>query len=74
MSIKTVRFNKEEDDQLKKVVKHYGVDFSACIKSLIAEKAEDLEDLKFIKSVKEDKPSAYVSAKEIDAALRKRAS
>jgi hypothetical protein len=39
MSVKTVRFNKEEG-MLKAMLDYYRTDFSSCIKELIVEKLE----------------------------------
>ena len=67
MSIKTIRFNAEEERMLQKLLTHYGEDFSSCVKALIREKLEDLVYLGWIKSFKERKTSDYLPAKDIDA-------
>ena len=67
MSVKTVRFNKEEESMLKKIVDYYHTDFSGCIKELIAEKLEDLRDIGYVKHLKEGKPSDYMNADKITA-------
>lgn len=67
MSVKTLRFNKEEEGMLKTLLKHYHKDFSACVKELIAEKLEDLRDIGYLKHIKEGKPSDYLAASDIDA-------
>ena len=65
MSVKTVRFNKQEESMLKTLLSHYAEDFSTCIKELIAEKLEDLRDIGYIKHLKEGKTSDYLSADKI---------
>jgi predicted DNA-binding protein len=65
MSIKTIRFNREEEGMLKAVLSHYATDFSTCVKELIAEKVEDLRDMNYIKRLREGKPSEYLSADQI---------
>ena len=67
MSVKTVRFNKEEESMLKKIVDYYHTDFSGCIKELIAEKLEDLRDIGYVKRLKEGKLSDYTTADKITA-------
>lgn len=67
MSIKTVRFNKEEELLLQKILDYYGTDFSSCVKALFREKFEDLIDLGWIKKFKEGRPADYLSASDIDA-------
>ena len=62
MSVKTVRFNKEEESMLKKIIDYYHTDFSGCIKELIMEKLEDLRDIGYVRRLKEGKPSDYLSA------------
>ena len=71
MSVKTVRFNKEEESMLKKIVDHYHTDFSGCIKELIAEKLEDLWDIGYVKRFKEGKPSEYLGADQITSMFQK---
>ena len=71
MSVKTVRFNKEEESMLKKIVDYYHTDFSGCIKELIAEKLEDLRDIGYVKRLKEGKPSEYLGADHITALFHK---
>ena len=66
MSIKTIRFNKAEEDMVKEITAHYGKDFSQCVKSLFQEKMEDLRDLNYIDQIKEGKPKDYVDANEIN--------
>lgn len=68
MSIKTVRFNKEEARKLKRLLSYYRSDFSTCVKGLIEEKIEDLADLGVIKKMKEGRTREdYYTSKEIDA-------
>lgn len=62
MAVKTVRFNKEEETKLKKVLAYYGTDFSNCVKELLAEKLEDLLDIGMIKGIREGKKEDYFSA------------
>lgn len=71
MSVKTVRFNREEEGLLKEVLDYYRTDFSGCIKELIMEKLEDLRDIGVIRRLKEGKPSDYVDAGQITALLEK---
>ena len=66
MAVKTVRFNKEEETRLRKVLAFYGTDFSHCVKELFAEKLEDLLDIGVIKRIKEGKQEDYFSAAEIN--------
>ena len=72
MSVKTIRFNKEEENMLKKIISYYHTDFSGCIKELIAEKLEDLRDIGYVKRLKEGKPSEYVGADQITSMFQKR--
>ena len=65
MSVKTVRFNREEEGMLKTILQHYHTDFSECIKELIAEKLEDLRDIGMVRRLKEGKPSDYLRADQI---------
>ncbi len=65
MSVKTIRFNKQEESMLKAVLAYYGKDFSNCIKELLSEKIEDLRDAGFVKKIKEGKQSAYLTADQI---------
>jgi predicted DNA-binding protein len=65
MSVKTIRFNREEENMLKTVLSHYATDFSTCVKELIAEKVEDLRDMNYIKRLREGKPSEYMNADQI---------
>ena len=65
MSVKTVRFNKEEESMLRVILGYYHADFSQCIKELIAEKLEDLRDAGFIKKLREGKVSEYLNAGQI---------
>lgn len=71
MSVKTIRFNKEEEGMLKTILRHYHTDFSDCIKELIAEKLEDLRDIGYVKRLKEGKPSDYLSANQISGLFGK---
>ena len=71
MSIKTVRFNKEEESMLKKIIDYYHADFSGCIKELIAEKLEDLRDIGYVKRLKEGKRSEYLGAEQITSLFQK---
>ena len=66
MSIKTIRFNKEEESMLGILLSHYHKDFSACVKDLLHEKIEDLRDIGFVKHLKVGKLGDYVSAADID--------
>ena len=66
MAVKTVRFNKNEERMLKKVLIYYRTDFSRCVKELLAEKLEDLRDIRMIKSFKEGRREDYLSASDID--------
>ena len=65
MSVKTIRFNKQEENKIKRLLSYYRKDFSHCIKELIAEKLEDLADIGCIKRIKEGKPSDYLTADQI---------
>ena len=67
MSVKTVRFNKQEESMLRALLSYYRKDFSHCIKELIAEKLEDLEDIAAVKRIKEGKQSDYLTAAQIDS-------
>ncbi len=66
MGVKTIRFNKKEAAMVKRILVYYHQDFSACVKTLFAEKMEDLQDLSLIKGVKEGKKEDYLTANEID--------
>ena len=66
MAVKTVRFNKQEEMMLRKVLTYYGTDFSHCVKELLAEKLEDLLDIGMLKDIKEAKKENYFSAADID--------
>ena len=66
MAIKTVRFNPDEEKMLKKVLIYYNQDFSGCVKTLLAEKIEDLYDMTVIKKIKEGKKEDYLSASDIN--------
>jgi hypothetical protein len=70
MSVKTVRFNKDEESMLKAILQYYRTDFSGCIKELIVEKLEDLRDIGLIKRIKEGKLSDYSSAEQITALFK----
>ena len=70
MSVKTVRFNKEEESMLQKILRYYHTDFSGCIKELIEEKVEDLGDIGTIKRLKEGKPSDYLGASQITSLFK----
>lgn len=70
MSVKTIRFNKEEESMLQKILQYYHTDFSGCIKELIAEKLEDLRDIGTIKRLKEGKPSDYLGASQITSLFK----
>lgn len=70
MSVKTIRFNKEEEGVLKTILRYYQTDFSGCIKELIAEKLEDLRDIGTIKRLKEGKASDYLGAERITALFK----
>ncbi len=66
MAIKTVRFNKEEESMVRRILAHYNNDFSACVKELFSEKLEDLQDIGIIKDIKEGRREDYRTAKDID--------
>ena len=70
MSVKTVRFNREEEGMLKAILHYYRTDFSGCIKKLIAEKLEDLRDIGTIKRLKEGNPSDYLGADQITSLFK----
>ena len=70
MSVKTVRFNREEEGMLKAILRYYHSDFSGCIKELIAEKLEDLRDIGTIKRLREGKPSDYLGADQITSLFK----
>ena len=70
MSVKTVRFNREEEGMLKTILHYYHTDFSGCIKELIAEKLEDLRDIGTIRRLKEGKPSDYLGADQITSLFK----
>ena len=70
MRIRTVRFNKQEENMLKNILSYYSKDFSSCIKELITEKLEDLRDMRFITKIKEGKPSTYLSADQINSLFK----
>ena len=73
MSIKTVRFNKEETRKLKRLLSYYRSDFSTCVKGLIEEKIEDLSDLGVIQKLKEGRTREdYYTVKEINALFNSR--
>lgn len=71
MSVKTIRFNKQEESMLKMVLSHYSTDFSTCVKELISEKIEDLKDMNFIKCLKEGETSEYLSSDQISSIFKK---
>ena len=66
MAIKTVRFNKDEEKMVKRILVYYNSDFSGCVKELFAEKMEDLRDIGIIQGIKEGKKGDYLTAAEID--------
>lgn len=66
MAIKTVRFNKKEENMVKMLLSYYKTDFSGCVKELFAEKIEDLRDIGVIEGIKEGKKEDYLRAGEID--------
>jgi hypothetical protein len=66
MAVKTVRFNKDEERMLKKILAYYQGDFSSCVKELLAEKLEDLRDIRMIQGIKESKSEDYLIARDID--------
>ena len=66
MSVKTVRFNKQEEKIAKRILTFYKMDFSACVKELMEEKLEDLIDIGHIKKFREGKSEDYFTSKEID--------
>ena len=65
MSVKTVRFNKEEEGMLKAMLDYYRTDFSSCIKELIVEKLEDLRDIGVIKRLKEGRSIRYLVSEKV---------
>ncbi|MEK6600703.1 MAG: DUF6290 family protein [Candidatus Binatota bacterium] len=65
MTVKTIRFNKNEERVLKSVLSHYGKDFSSCVKDLLTEKLEDLRDLDFIGKIREGAKKDYFTAGQI---------
>lgn len=65
MTVKTIRFNKDESKVLKKVLTHYGKDFSSCVKDLLTEKLEDLRDIEFVSKIREGTKRDYYSADQI---------
>ncbi len=67
-----IYFNKKEEALLRRILAHYGRDFSACVKELLIEKVEDLQDMGFIKRFKEGKREDYFTGSEIDALFRKK--
>lgn len=71
MSVKTIRFNKQEEGMLKMVLSHYSTDFSTCVKELISEKLEDLKDMNYIRRLKESKASEYLSADQLSSMFKK---
>ena len=73
MSVKTIRFNKQEETSLKKILAYYQEDFSTCIKELLAEKLEDLADIKHINRIREAHQEDYLTASEINALAKKKA-
>ena len=70
MSVKTVRFNKEEESMLKAILRYYRTDFSGCIKELIVEKLEDMRDIGTIKRLKEGNPADYFVADKITSLFK----
>jgi hypothetical protein len=65
MSVKTVRFNKNEEFMLKTLLRFYKTDFSQCVKELITEKLEDLQDIGVIARLKEGKRSDYLTGQQV---------
>jgi len=74
MSVRTIRFNNEEENVVEKVLSHYSLDFSSCVKDMFAEKLEDLKDIELINKIKEGKKKEYFSAEQIDSMFDKKAS
>ena len=70
MSVKTVRFNKEEEGMLQTIPRYYHSDFSECIKELIAEKLEDLRDIGTIRRLKEGRSSDYLGKDQISSLFK----
>lgn len=66
MTVKTIRFNKHEENIIKALLNYYHADFSTCVKALLAEKLEDLQDIGFIAHFKEGKVEDYLDSKEIE--------
>ena len=72
MSIRTIRFNKDEERMLKKILLHYKTDFSSCVKGMIEEKLETLADLNSIKGIRESQSGDYLTSKEIDSPYKEK--
>ena len=67
MSIRTIRFNKQEETIVKKLLSFYEIDFSTCVKEMLWDKLEGLCDVGCIKRTKESRSKEeYYSAHEID--------
>lgn len=67
MAVRTIRFNKQEESILDRVLDHYGADFSTCGKTLLFDKIEDLRDIAAVKRIREPKRSEYLSSDDIDS-------
>ena len=70
MSVKTVRFNKEEESKLRALLRFYKKDFSRCVKELITEKLEDLQDIGFVMRLKEGKVGDYLTADQVSKSFK----
>lgn len=66
MAVETIRFNGEEEELLRKILAYYNKDFSTCVKTLLAEKLEDLQDIGVISKIKEGKKQDYLTAEDIN--------
>lgn len=70
MAVRTIRFNKQEESALGRLLEHYGADFSTCVKTLLFDRLEDLKDIAAISRIREGKRPDYSSADEIDGLFR----
>ena len=67
MAVRTIRFNKQEESALGKLLDHYGADFSSCVKTLLFDRLEDLKDIAAVSRIHEGKRGDYSGADDIDA-------
>lgn len=70
MAVRTIRFNKEEESALSKLLEHYGSDFSTCVKTLLFDRLEDLKDIVAVSRIRKGKRTDYERADDIDALFR----